>query len=143
MRRKNTPVDSGIRTQKDGGGVLAMCTDCLKVLPEFGLAEGLKYVCAVCSANRREIPTFVGILRTNGRRTDPEAIIQQYGAMELSKTAAGRSVLTNAKAKYPELIQRGEPGFESYWGKEVRQRERDMADVTAKSRRLKREAGMV
>ena len=75
-------------------------------------------------------------------RRDPEAIIQEYGAVKLSQSSEGIRVLENAKAKYPELIQRGEPGFEKYWGKEVRQREKDMREVRAESQRLKREAGM-
>lgn len=76
-------------------------------------------------------------------RRDPEAIIQEYGAAILSQSPEGVRVLQNAKAKYPELIQRGEPGFEQYWGKEVRQREKEMGEVRAESQRLKREAGMV
>ncbi len=126
-----------------GGGVKATCGTCLKVLPEFGLAGGLTYVCAVCSENRREEPVFVGTIRLKGRRTDPEVIIAEHGAVKLAQTSEGRSVLANAKAKYPELIQRGEPGFEKYWGKEVRQREKDMEEVRATSQRMKREAGMV
>ena len=131
------------RTLKKGGGVKAKCGGCRKVLPGFGLAGGLKYVCAICSANRREEPTLVGVIRLKGKRTDPEAVIQEYGAEKLSKSSAGRAVLANAKAKYPELIQKGEPGFEAYWGKEVRQREKDMAEVRQESRRLKREARMI
>ena len=142
MRRNKSPVDSGIPALK-GGGVKASCGTCLKVLPEFGLAGGLNYVCKTCSQNRREEPTFVGTISPRGKRRDPEAIIQEYGAEKLSKTPAGRAVLANAKAKYPELIQRGEPGFEAYWGKEVRKREKDMAEVRSESQRLKREAGMV
>ena len=76
-------------------------------------------------------------------RTDPEEVIKEVGAVKLSETAEGRVVLANARAKYyAELIQPGDPSFNSYWGKEVARRERDMAEVRSESQRLKREHGM-
>ena len=74
-------------------------------------------------------------------RTDPERIIQEVGAQKLSETPEGRSVLENARAKYAtELIQPGDSRFNAYYGKEVRQRERHMAELREESKRLKKEA---
>lgn len=84
-----------------------------------------------------------GNLKVERIRVDAETIIQEYGVGELSKTAAGRSVIENARQKYrTELIQPSDPSFNAYYGKEVKQRERDMAELRAESQRLKREAGM-
>lgn len=124
------------------GWGLAKCHLCGRVLPQFGWAGGLRYAHAKCSGKVKVVETLV-VKRSLGTRRDPEAIIQEYGAEKLVQTAEGRRVIEDAKAKYPELIQPGEPGFEKYWGKEVRQREKDMAEVRAESQRLKREKGMV
>lgn len=121
----------------------AKCS-CGKVLPEFGEAGGFTYVCAKCSAKRVVYANINRIkIAKRGVRRDPEAIIQEEGAEKLSKTAAGRAVLANARQKYKaELIQPHEPEFKAYWGKTVERREKDMAEVRAESQRLKREAGM-
>lgn len=78
------------------------------------------------------------------KRTDPETIIQEYGAVKLSETSAGRVVLENARAKYRvELIQPHEPEFKKYWGKDVERREKQMAELRHESQRMKKEAGMI
>ena len=129
MARKKSTVDSSIRCDR--------CTLSMGV-GVHGLGE-----CPLEPLSSPLRSEAVELVAGKKVRRDPEAIIQEYGAEKLVQTAEGRSVIENAKAKYPELIQRGEPGFEKYWGKEVRQRERDMAEVRQESRRLKREAGMV
>lgn len=77
-------------------------------------------------------------------RRDPDSIIAEVGAQMLSETAAGRSVLENARRKWEvDLIQPGDSRFNAYYGKQVRQRERDMAELRHESQRLKKERGMV
>ena len=123
----------------------AKCKECGKVLKEFGEAGGLSYVCGECAGKRVVYADINRVkIAKRGVRRDPEEIIKEVGAEKLSKTAAGRTVLENARSKYrAELIQPHEPEFKKYWGKEVAKRERDMAEVRAESQRLKREAGMI
>lgn len=121
----------------------AKCS-CGKLLPEFGEKMGLNYVCSDCSKKRVVYADINRAVAKGGRRRDPEAIIQEEGVEKLSKTAAGRTVLENARAKYrAELIQPHESEFNAYWGKDVARREKEMAEVRAESQRLKREAGMI
>ena len=122
----------------------AKCS-CGKVLKEFGEADGLNYICGECAKKRvvyRDVNRVS--VRKGGIRRDPEEIIKEVGAEKLSKTAAGRTILENARSKYrAELIQPHEPEFKSYWGKDVERRNKEMAEVRAESQRLKREAGMI
>ena len=105
----------------------------------------MNYICGEC-AKKRVVYAEVNkvVVRRGGKRRDPEEIIKEEGAEKLSKTAAGRTVLENARSKYrAELIQPHEPEFKAYWGKDVARREKDIAEVRAESQRQKREAGMV
>ena len=53
------------------------------------------------------------------RRVDPERIISEYGATELSKTKDGVRVLEAARKKYrAELVQPGDPEFKKLYGKQ-------------------------
>lgn len=73
---------------------------------------------------------------------DPERIVSEYGAKELSKTKEGVKVLErNAKKYEKELIQPSDPRFEKEWGKEVRQRNEEMREVRRESDRQWAERG--
>lgn len=50
---------------------------------------------------------------------DPEALIKEYGATELSKTSEGRMVLRRAGQRYKaELVQPGDPEFNKLYAKQ-------------------------
>lgn len=78
---------------------------------------GNKILCLSCKKKhdlRRPVPS--------GR--DPEALIREYGAAELSKTSEGRMVLRRAGEKYKaELVQPGDPEFKKLYGKQHRENE--------------------
>lgn len=85
----------------------------------------------------KETKTVVPVSLYKARR-DPDEVIREYGVGVLEKTREGRVVLENARSKYAkELLQPGDPSFNTYWGKDVAKRERDMAELRRESRRLK------
>ena len=113
-----------------------ICERC--VLPKEVGVHGL----GICPLEPLSSPMRFSVQKP--RRTDPETIIQEHGVEKLSKTREGRVVLENARTKYrAELLQPHEPEFNAYWGKDVRRREKEMAEVRAESQRQKKEAGMV
>lgn len=127
MGRKKPPVDSDIRCER--------CT--------LSTAVGLHGI-GECPLEPLHslLRIFVGSPAKKIRR-DPEALIQEYGAVKLSETSDGRKVLENARMKYrAELLQPHEPEFNKYWGKEVEKREKQMAELRHESQRMKREVGM-
>src|SRR3990167_1508465 len=68
------------------------------------------------------------------QRSDPERIISEYGAKELSKTREGVRVIERAAAKYKkELLQPGHPDFEREWGKDVRRRQEEQRELKRQS----------
>ena len=113
--------------------------------------------CERCTLDRKQGRHGLGIcplepkhsplrFSTSGKkhRTDPETLIQEYGAEKLSQTNEGVKILERAREKYRvELLQPHEPEFQRYWGKDVERRKREMQEIRAQSQRMKREAGMV
>ena len=70
-------------------------------------------------------PSFPGKVK----RADPERIIHEYGATELSKTREGVRVIQQAAKKYErELLQPGDPLFEKEYGKEIKERNEAMRE---------------
>ena len=113
------------------------CGRCTLSLKE---GEGGEHGLGMCPLEPLHSPLRFPV-KQKGIRRDPEEIIKEVGAEKLSKTAAGRVVLENARSKYrAELLQPHEPEFNKYWGKTVERRNKEMAEVRAESQRMKREA---
>lgn len=75
-------------------------------------------------------------------RSNPERILKEYGAKELSKTREGVRVIERAASKYKkELLQPGHPDFNREWGKDVKAREEAHRDLRAESNRMWKDRG--
>ena len=62
------------------------------------------------------------VLLGTKKEGNPERIIQEVGATELSKTPEGRKVLIKAGEKYKaELTQPGDPEFKKLYGKQIKE----------------------
>lgn len=109
---------------------------CKKRVPERD-PHGLPYMHARCAKFLRE--------ETHEKRRsdgDPERIISEYGATELSKTVEGRKVIERAARKYKaELVQPGHPEFEKLYGRQVREREEHRRENERIARDMWRERG--
>lgn len=114
------------------------CELCKKHVPKND-PHGLPWVHRVCV--QREIAKEQ---REKSMRSDPERIIQEVGAIELSKTTEGRAILDRARRKWKkELLQPTDPEFQKEYGPMLKQREELRRENERISTELKREKGWI